>query len=63
MPSPPQPKHICKICIELHGRDAKDLIKCPWCEKLSCYFHDRGKSFRHQRECKKKLEEKKCLTL
>lgn len=36
-------KPICKMCVEIHGRDTNQPIQCPGCTKIvGCLWHDKG---------------------
>lgn len=44
---------ICQKCIEVHKRDTKNPVMCPYCEKImGCYWHDKG--LKHMNSCKKR---------
>jgi hypothetical protein len=48
------PSPICKKCVELHKRDTKYPVQCPYCDKiLGCFYHPSG-FHKHLTECKNK---------
>lgn len=47
---------ICSKCVEVHKRDTKDPVKCPYCgEIIGCFWHPVG-FHKHLQKCKKRTE-------
>ena len=53
--SPP----ICKKCVEIHKRDTKEPVQCPYCKEIiGCFWHPSG-FHKHLQNCKKRAESAK----
>lgn len=53
MPKSKKETPICDKCVEVHGRDTKNPIKCPYCDEIiGCFWHKKGLD--HMQTCPKK---------
>lgn len=50
---------VCSKCVEIHKRDTKDPVQCPYCnEIIGCFWHP-SEFHKHLQKCKKRAESEK----